>query len=264
MLPRRLPLLAAALAVALSGCFHVSSVISVRPDGSATVRDSVAFSGFLALAMAEAQESGEGPGLFDRDQAEARARELGAGVRLDRFELLDAGYVAVYAAPDIRAVRYSAPDLESDSDDDPESPPDPDVELRFLFETGDPATLRVLVQKPPLAKRAASGSGGEGEGAEDDGPNVEGLLSGLGSTFGDARMVVSLRVEGEVVETTAAYADGSEVTLFDLPFSALFENADVLARIGREAPSGSAAYELLDGMEGVRVQQPGTVRVRFR
>ena len=261
MRAHRFPLFAALLAVALSGCFHVSSVISVRPDGSATVRDSVAFSGFLALAMAEARESGEDPGLFDRDQAQARARALGADVRLERFELTDAGYVAVYAAPDVRAVRYSAPDLEGGSADDDPAGSDPDVDLRFLFETGDPATLRVLVQKPPPVKREGAA---RDAGEADDFSDVEDLLSGLGPTFGDARMVVSLRVEGEVVEATADYADGSEVTLFDLPFSALFENAEVLAQIGQDAPSSAAAYEALDGIEGVRIQKPGTVRVRFR
>ena len=259
MRAHRVPLFAALLAVALSGCFHVSSVISVRGDGSATVRDSVAFSGFLALAMAEARENGDDADLFSRDQAEARARALGADVRLNRFEAMEAGYVAVYSTPDVRTLHYSAPDLEADSTDTAAASPDPDVALRFLFEDGDPATLRVIVQKPPPAKRAEPDPD-----SGEDSPYLNAAVGEMGSMFGDARMVVSLRVEGEVVETTADYADGSEVTLFDLPFWALFENAEVLAQIGRDAPSSSVAYEMLDGVEGVRIQKPGTVCVRFR
>ena len=261
MLARRLALLVP-LAVALSGCFHLSSVISVRPDGSATVRDSVAFSGFMAVAMAEAREAGEDADLFDRGAAEERARALGDGVRLERFETTEAGYVAVYAAPDIRTVRYTAPDLETGSSDTTPASSDSEVDFRFLFEPGDPATLRVLVQKPTPAKRTEPSPGLGG-----DLPDTEAVLDEMGalsSMFGDARMVVSLRVEGDVVETTADYADGPDVTLFDLSFAALFENAEALAQIGQGGASSRAAYDALDGVEGVRLQKPGTVRVRFR
>lgn len=251
------------LAAVLSGCFHVSSVISVRPDGSATVRDSVTFSGFMALALAEAKESGETDEMVSRNHAEARAQRLGEGVRLARFERLDAGYVAVFDVPDVRTLRYSAPDLDPDSSeaDAAAQPAHPDVALTFLFEDGDPSTLRVIVQKPTSQKADPTDPDLAGLG---DDAEMLGAMGGLGSMFGDARMMVAVQIEGEITETTAAYREGSEITLFDLPFSALFEQAATLGALAPEAPSDADLFALLDGVEGVRIQQPGTVRVRFR
>lgn len=72
----------------------------------------------------------------------------------------------------------------------------------------------------------------------------------------------SLQIESEIIETTAAYAGRSEITLHDLPFGALFEQAGVLAGLG-QAPEADVLARL-DEIEGVQIQQPGTVRARFR
>ena len=264
-------LLVAALALVLSGCFQISSVLTVRPDGSATLRDEVTLSGFALMALEEAaEEGGEDPEeMFARADFEKRAAALGDGVALVSLEPSEGGYVAVYSVADVRRLRFSTPSLPSDDDDGTEADGGPlgdGVDLTFAFEEGDPATLRVVVPKPEPSKDEAPEADADGmvETEDDVDPADQARMMGMmRSFFGDARMTVQVEVEGEIVETTSAYADGSTVTLFDLPMSALFDLIEEEPEL-LEADDDEAALARLRAMEGVRMEGPGTVRVRFR
>ena len=249
-------LLALALAVVLSGCFYVDSVLTVRPDGSATLRDEVTFSGMALLALAEDEETGEAP--FGEDDLAERAATLGAGVRLASFERREDGFVAVYDVDDVRQLQYATPEVLGDEGDGsgPEG-----VDLSFAFDGGDPATLRVLVPKPEPDKPAEPVDTTAVDPAEQ-----ARMLTMMRSFFADARVTVAVEVEGEIVETNAAYVDGPRVTVFDLPFTALFDvmeaNPDMMS--GAAPPDPAALFDQMREVEGVRLERPGTVRVRFR
>ena len=140
---------AVVLAVVLSGCFHVDSLLTVRPDGSATLRDEVTLSGMALMALAEDEETGES--LFGEDVLSDRAATLGEGVRLASFERREDGFSAVYEVDDVRRLRYSTPETLGEEGEraGPES-----IDLSFGFDGGDPATLRVIVPKPKAEKPA--------------------------------------------------------------------------------------------------------------
>ena len=256
---RLLPLVA--LAVALSGCFQMSSVLTVRPDGSATLRDEVTLSGFALLALEEAaSEEGKASGeMFDRTMFEDRAAGLGADVEVASVEAGADGYVVTYAVPDVRGLRYSPPSIPDDGEDD--GPVADNLDLSFLFEPGDPAVLRVMVPKPRPDEGKPDADAADDAGDPDEAARMIGMLR---SFFGDARMTVAVAVEGTIVETNAAFADGSTVTLFDLPFAAVF---DVMAEdptLASTSPDDAAMMERLAEVEGVSLETPGTVRVAFR
>ena len=245
-------------AVVLSGCFQIRSVLTVRPDGSASLRDEVTLSGLALMAlMDEDPDDGESP--LDRAAFEDRAAELGEGVTLASFEPREDGFVAVYEVPDVEAFRYSTPDLPTG--DGPSETDDP-VDFSFLFEEGDPATLRVVIPKPEPDEKA---KGEDIPGQTQDPAEAERALRMMRAFLEDARMTVALELEGEVVETTATYRDGSTVTLLDLPIDALldaFEDDPALLQDG--PPDADAFYDLIGEMDSVRIERPGTVRVRFR
>jgi len=259
----------AALAVLLSGCFHITSLLTVRPDGSATLRDEVVLSGFALMALQDAAEEGgeEAKEMFAREDVETRAAALGEGVRLVSLEPADDGYVAVYAVDDVRQLRYSTPDLPSnDAEADDNSPIGDGVDLSFAFEDGDPSTLRIVVPKPERAKPDAPEPDENGmvEAEEDVDPAQQAqMMTMLRSFFGDARMTVQVAVDGDVVETNAAHVDGSTVTVFDLPFSAVFDVMDEDPELMKDADP-EVVIARLQEVEGVRLQGPGTVRVRFQ
>ena len=241
-----------ALLPALAGCFTIASTVTVRPDGSGLVRDSIELQGFAALALAEAEG-----GIADKDRLRARALTLGEDVRLVGVEELPTGYVAVYAFPNVRDLAYHVPDVPLGDDDD-ETVADDALDLAFEFEPGAPATLRIAVPDEAAAPDSVLTEPTAEELAE--AAQAARLLQAM---LGDARLTVRVVVDGAVTETDAAFADGSSLTMLDLPLKALVgileERPGLLESDG---PPGGLA-ELLAGSEGVSIQPPGVVTVRF-
>ena len=247
-----------AFAVALCGCFETVSVLTVRPDGSATLRDHVTLSGMALLALRD--EAGEDE-LFSDESFELRAQAMGPGVRLAGVERTDDGYVATYEVDDVRSVRLAPAELPDlgESDDAPFLSDGSELQFR-LSEADGLSTLRILVPKDTPSKPAPSLSDDE-----DELPDAAEMMEMMGAFFEGARVRLAVRVEGTVEETNATYVDGSEVTLIDLPFEAMLsylaENPDQMD-VGQQ--DSAAMMDALDQIDGVQIQRPGTVRVRFR
>ena len=240
-------------ALVLSGCFQVTSLITVHADGSATLRDQITLSGFGLMALAEAAEGGEP--LFDEATMAARADSLGEGVRLLAFDEREDGYTAVYAIGDIRTFRYGSPG--AGASDSPSGNAN-GIPLTFDFEEGDPAGLRVLVPKPPPAKPEAE--------VEETDAEAQAMALGMMRSFvGDARVTVSVEVEGDIVDTNATSVDGPRVTLYDVPFLAVIEAmAESESGMPSDPSNFPALLEQIGEVDGVQGPSPGTIRVRFR
>ena len=238
------------VALALAGCFQVSSVLTVRADGSATLRDRVVLTG---LSAAVADEEG-----VDKDELRRRATGLGEGVRLVGVEDGGEGYVAVYAVPDVAALRYTLPTPFFGGEDGTDGgAPD----LTFAFAPGAPTTLQIVVPEeaddgaaaPPQAKAP-----------ERDVDEVRQALRRMRTVLGDARVEVRVEVEGRVVGSDAAFRDGPAVTVMDLVFRDLLDELEASPEMMTgERPSAAEVRALLEGREGIRLQEPGTVTVRF-
>ena len=240
------------VALALAGCFDVVSTVTVRPDGTALVRDSVAFTGAMGALLDESMQP-------DKGALWRRAAALGEGVAPVGVVETDAGYVALYAVPDVGALRYSAPDFDLSEDAGDATVAGEAFDFTFAFEPGDPATLRIVVPDD------------EG-GAEDevirqpsaqDLAEAEQAIGFLRASLGDARVALRVEVEGSVVESDAAFRDGSVVTLAEFAFGDLL---DALAAspeaLTADGPPDNVRA-LLSAEAGVRIQDPGTVTVRF-
>ena len=244
------------LAVVLSGCFHVDSLLTVRPDGSASLRDEVTLSGMALMALMDTDEGEDSP--FDEEAMEDRAAALGEGVRVASFEPREDGYTVVFDVDDVRGLHYATPEALGEGEGEA-----PDgVDLAFDFEAGAPSTLRVLIPKPePSAGKAEDA----GDAPEADPQEQARMLAMMRSFFTDARVTVAVEVEGEIAETNARYVDGSRVTVFDLPFAAVFDVMEANPEMmGSEPPEPAAMLDELRAIDGVRMEAPGTVRVRFR
>lgn len=250
-----------ALAFVFAGCFQIASTLSVRPDGSALLTDRVEVSGLGALALAESDEK---TGGVDKAFFQERAAALGDGVSLLSLEQRETGFTAVYAVRDVRQLRYTAPDLPLSADEESQTMADESLNLTFEFDEGDPAVLRVIVPEE-------TANGADRPTAEDEAPMTDAELQeaqrGLEiarALLGDARMTVEVSVEGDIVDTDAAYVDGSTVTVYDVRFDALFDAvAENPGLMRGDAPPTDQMRALLTGREGVQMEEPGAVQIRF-
>ena len=238
--------LSAACAVALCGCFTFRSTVSVRPDGSGTITETLALSG-PALAM---MRSGEAP-LSTAEALLARAARLGQGVALVHTDTLGGVRTTVYAFRSIAAVRYSLPDNATEPDDLAAVADVPPL-YTFGFEPGaggEPAVLRIVSPEAPDSAPTAV-----------DSAAVSQSLDVARALVGDARATVEVVVEGE----PAGEGEGA-TTLLDLPFGPLL---DLVGRHPELAAGTSVPLDgvrrMLRGTEGITVQPPGTTTVRFR
>ncbi len=252
--------LALLLVPALAGCFTLASTITVRPDGSGTIRDSVAVSGIGALAFQDPEDDKDG-GLVDKARLQARAAALGEGVTLMGMEETESGYVALYAFPDVRALRYAAPNLPLGEDDNAKTIADEAFDLSFDFEEGDPATLRITV---PDNEAPASDDGPAAEPTAQEREQAQRGIEMLRALLGDAHVRLALVLDGDVVETDAAVIDGSTLTFVDIVFDELLDVMEEHPELMRgDEPPTHHLQTLLAGHEGIAIQPPGVVTVRF-
>lgn len=241
------PVLAACLLLVLSGCFQSSSVLTVRADGTATLRDEVTLSGMALMAVGQSDEP-----AFDVSESEARAVALGGGARLRSFEAREDGYTAIYDIEDVGAVTLGPP---------AGSPDEVGVlSVSFDFDAGDASVLRILVPKPSPPKPTPPSEEQEDDDSE-LGAQMLGMMRGM---LGDARLTMAVEVEGEVIDSNAASRDGTRVTILDLPFVAILDAMDENPALAESASDPSSRMAELNAIDGVLIPTPGTTRIRFR
>lgn len=248
-------LIATGCAVALGGCFTLQSTITVRPDGSGTVVETLALSG-PAVSMADDEEAP----LSSEAALRARAAGLGEGVTLVSSDTSGAVRTTTYAFRDVAALRYRLPDNAGEAEHVASTAAAPPL-YTFAFEPAlgpdGAAVLRVVVPETDPADLAMP-----------DSATVAQTMQGLSFArmlFGDARATVSLVADGETVETDAAVHDGRTTTLLDLAFGPLFDLVEQHPELAtRQDPPLDEIRRLAGGREGLTVQAPGTVTIRFR
>lgn len=248
------------VAVALSGCFQMASLLTVRPDGSATVAETFTFSEQALSFMTMADTAGTG--LADRAQLEARAAALGPGVRLLSVKTDKDSYTATYGVDRVADLRYTPPSPPS-GDDGPGGRAEPDraeAPYTFAFTPGAAGMPHTLVVTVPDTDPVQTADDPEPA----DPAQQQQALAMARALLGDARATIRVAVAGEIVETDAAFADGEAVTLADIQMGVLFdllaEHPELMG--AQDAPMGEIA-RLADGRDGLRVQVPGAVTVRF-
>ncbi len=98
-----------------SACLEMTSVITVRKNGSATIEETVLLSAQLKAMMAQGGGGQGGPDLKDlvpdKAKAEERAKKLGDGVTVAKYEAVKApdgreGVKVTYAVKDIKNLEY--------------------------------------------------------------------------------------------------------------------------------------------------------------
>ena len=75
---------------------------------------------------------------------------------------------------------------------------------------------------------------------------------------------VKIEFNGEIVETDATNVDGSTVTLLDINFDTILDNAEKLQELNARQPEGiEEVKEILKDVEGLKFELQEEIAVRF-
>ena len=259
------------LCLPIAACLDIETLISVRGDGSGTVRERVHLSDEAVEMIRQMEQTAggksSGTGVLDRARLEARSAAMGPGVALVSAEPLPAGegtgYVALWSFDDIDTLRVEQdPEGAMPSGDDAAggSTEADKASMRFRLQRGETPVLHVassLARDP--ASAATAGSDVPTPPAEEQVP-----AEILREMFKGMRFEIAIEVEGGIVETNATRHDGRRVTVFELDFDRLLQNDEALALLGAsDQPDPTQVMAALRDVPGIHVETEPDLRIAF-
>lgn len=284
------------LALVLSGCFQVRTLVRLNADGSGTVEDRVLMSSAINLVTIMSG-MGMGTGMdtpppeqpYDEDVLRARAEEMGAtfvGVEEEDI-LFGTGYVVTYAFEDVNTLALTSDpssffpeemrsemrgDMPLGGSEEPYTFAFADGELQIVVPQTD---LEEMAEEDEVAEDAAPARDPKKGGAEresaDMGEDAGGMASAMGSAalvLADMRFTVAVELPNEAAQTNASFVDGRTLTLYDMDFNQLLENPEAFDRLDDLSPAGPpdfpTAMRLLSEIPGFTFESEPTVTVSLR
>jgi len=262
----------------LAGCLEVQTTVSVKPDGSGTVRERVLVKSDMLIMMMkmaksmkeDGDENGKKKksGLFDEQELREKAETMGEGVTYKSGKILSSddgeGYEATYAFKDINTLHVSeTPDIEppspsSPDEDEGEEEKSEKKEITFEFTKGSPATL--VVHVPPSNRNKDTK-----DEPEDEQEETESGIEMARMMLKDLRISTVVEVQGTVVESDASFRDKSKITLMDIDFGKLLADENLIRKaMKRNDISDDEARALMKEYPGLKIELNKTTTVRFR
>jgi len=259
----------------LAGCFQVSTVVRINPDGSGTVVQTMLLSKKMIARMNEmmqgfAGESGAKPepiDLFEPAKLKAQAAGMGEGVSFlsgEKNETAEySGYTATYAFKDINMLRLNQQSGKSVGATDGGKAPS--LPVLFHFTKGSPATLTI---EQPREKNAVKTAEAPEENAESL-QAAKGVVSDeeakqLAEMFMGMKMALVVEVNGSIVETNATHHDGRKITIVDLDLAKLGSSLPQLEKLKRlQGISLADAKELMKDFPGMKMDLNSRLKVVF-
>ena len=262
----------------LSGCFQVSEVMHLNPDGSGTVEETVLLSKKFFAGMNDmiGGLTGEGSAkpepldLFDPAKLKEQAGAMGEGVTYQSGKKLETadftGYTAVYAFKDINTLILSqqGPALGTPTGEGQQARM---VSFHFTKSCqNSPATLTIeqpagekpLAESPAKEAPPAATSASTGTAADEEAAKLVKLFMGM-------KFVLAIDINGDIVSTNATYRDGNRLTLVEFDMEKLGGSAADMEKLSRIKPGGSLddVKEALKDIPGMKVDMNEKLNVVF-
>jgi len=263
-----------------SSCFTSVTTITVKPDGSGTIEQSIAMKAEAAAqltAMAatfgdtagkDGDKAAGPPELFSEKDMREAATKFGEGVTFVSSQPIKTkdlvGRVATYSFADITKVKVNQkPPSPKGAPGEPESKRKgagaEDVSFKFLRHPAGTSVVTVVFPEPDLSKKKDKDAESETESKKPDPTQLammKKMLDGL-------RIEIGLEVAGTIVKTNSPYVQGSKVTLLEMDFAELMTNDAVLGKLANPE-SIEEAKQILKGVKGVKVNLDREVSVEFK
>ena len=259
----------------LAGCFQVSTVVRVNPDGSGTVVETMLLSKMMIAKMNEMMQGFAGEGgakpepidMFDPAKLKAQAAGMGEGVSYlsgEKTETAEySGYTATYTFKDINRLRLNQQNGESVGADGGKASSLP---VLFHFSKGSPATL---VIEQPREKNSVKSAEAPQENIESPqaakGAMPDAEAKQLMEMFMGMKLALLVEVNGTIVESNATHRDGRKITLVDFDLSKLGSSIPQLEKLKLLKGSSLAeAKELMKDFPGIKMDLNDRLTVVFR
>lgn len=266
-------LLLFAIPLFLCGCLEVKQEITVNKNGGGQIKETVMISK-SALKQLNDIFSGLGPDkgkksakidIYDRKKLEADAANYGPDVKYVSSKKVSTktkdGYEVVYAFNDINTLKLN----ENPGDKGPKTSKDDKSDAKvenitFKFEKGDPATL--TINFPPLAKAPKEK---KKKGVKEDKEAEQKQIESAREVFKDFYIDITIKPEGEIVETNATYRDGNTITILEMDFSKLLQDEKQFASFAKkETETVEETKALLKGLPGFKIETNKKVVIKFK
>jgi hypothetical protein len=268
----RIPSLAIAaivFAATLAGCLRSSVTVIVKKDGSAIVRDSMLFSGFMGMMLLSDDDDDENPFMSD-SSLNADAAAYGPDVRVlskKRIAKGDAaGYTADFLGPDINKLTLfktrASSKLSLDTTQSMAAPLDSSSRVTFAYRSGELTvynhTAHRSTQEPVTSDTTQPP------------PSEEEMRAGLKmmrKMLDGMQMTYRIRVDGKIKKTTAKHVRRNDVTLLDVNVSKLFKAIEKDSKLferasvymGKQTPDEALLQLLPKGTATVEFQPIVTI-----
>ena len=83
--------------------------------------------------------------------------------------------------------------------------------------------------------------------------------------FQDMKLRISLQFEGTIVNTNATFRDGSTVTLMEMDFGKIINNAKLFNQLAAAKPQSiEETKALVKSIEGLKIETNNPVTVEFK
>ena len=248
----------------LMGCISSGVTVKVNKDGSGEIiqtfnikRD---FVGFMSMS-----EEPTDPNLIDREALNLAAKAMGEGVTLVKVDPMPetstyAGYKAYFKFTDISKIRVSASPSTSPEASDEEN----GDWISFDFDKGPTSKLTMYLEnedEPYEDGEVADLTEGQEEAPSEIG---EGMGDQLKEIYKDMHYWMKVEVNGRITDTNASFTDGSVITIFDMNFEKIVENAELFEKVTGEDPGSMKEYKDELAAVGVLVDDQDEIFVNFK
>ena len=263
-------LLVGLAALTLAGCISVETTVKLNRDGSGQIIEKIGIGMDMAGMMAGLQNEGGGTKPFTKEQFASEVKRLGEGVRFVSVDESQSGamkyFTVVYAFDDINKISIdqnqgnampSGGGRDSDNKEEP---------VKFEFSAGDDySTLKIRM---PERETDFGESDSDDEDSSDEMETPPGMEQAgaemMKMMLKGMHFAVKIEFNGEIVETNASNVDGATVTLLEMQFDAIMDDAEKLNALNAKKPKGiEEVKELLKDVEGLKFEFQEEVEVRF-
>ncbi|HEY7057584.1 MAG TPA: hypothetical protein VH458_13710 [Vicinamibacterales bacterium] len=253
------------IALACTGCFRATTLVTVRPDGSGTIDQEMGMKpetlamlkGFASANGAEGSKSLT-TDMFTEQQAREMATKMGVRfvsgepVKTDEME----GYRARYAFDDITKLNVQMNEQAAQMAEASGSADKTEARSPVGFQFSRGASTSTLTIRMPEQTPSTPLTGGRGDQSQDPMQNAQALAM-VKTMMAGLYVDMSLAVEGRIVKTNAPTPSANRITLLQMDFDKLLQDPTALQKLQQ-----SKSITSLQGVAGLTVA-PTPLTIEF-
>lgn len=260
--------------VFLAGCFSSTWTISLKSDGSGTIRmeykiDKQVMSMLQGMGGGEADVPETSEEFLSQSDLDELAAAMGEGVRVVSAEPLPEneqsfGYTALFEFDDINTLAIDPMEGTPDSSGDGMEAEAEEPPFTFQFKRG--ATSELIVFMDQEDEEDAEFDDEEFEDLEDTAGEQqnEQMAEMMKPYFRSMAFVVKIEFDGRIRETNATYRDGDTVTLVDMDMGKIVDNDELFKAVINEGNLQDEEISPQLEAAGIQVENRESIFIRFR